>query len=198
MNRTCPRILASAVFLMVAAVMTAAETNAPSVTVQAGLIENGDFEATNDLSGWSLIAEENGQGEIARDDVSPLDDKKPHSLRVTVQSVGNRCGVMNSGSEGMKFENGTWYDFTFQARTENNKHFGLVVSLESADGKKVCARATIPEVGGGWKQYTLALHTRQSEPNGRLVITMFEPGTIWLDAVSLTPRKTSDQATDTN
>lgn len=197
MNRAQPCILASAAFL-VAAIGAAtvspavAETNVPSVTVQGELIKNGDIEATNDLSGWSLIAENGGQGEIACDSATPPDGTNSHSLRLTVKSVGSRCGVVNSGSEGMKIEAGVWYDFNFHARTETNKHFGLVVSLESADGRKVCARATIPEVGGEWKQYTLALHARQSDPKGRLVVAMFETGTIWLDAVSLTPRKTSD------
>lgn len=197
MNRTCPRFFASALFLAAAVEaailpVASAETNAPPVTIQAGLVENGDFEATNDLSGWSLAAEGGGQGDVARDSATPSGESNSHSLRLTVKRVGSRCGVVNNGSEGMKFEAGVWYDFNFHARTETNKHFGLVVSLESADGRKVCARATIPEVGGEWKQYTLALHARQSDPKGRLVVAMFETGTIWLDAVSLTPRKTSD------
>lgn len=197
MTRTRFRILASALFLAAAVEaailpVASAETNASPAAIQAGLVENGDFEATSDLSGWSLVAEGDGQGEIARDSATPLDERKPHSLRLTVKSIGGRCGVMNSGPHGMRIEDGTWYDFTFHARTETNKHFGLVVSLESADGRKVYARATIPEIGGEWKKYTLALHARQSEPNGRLVIAAFEPGTIWLDAVSLSPRKSSD------
>jgi len=50
--------------------------------------------------------------------------------------------------------------------------------------------ATIPEVGGPWKKYSLPLHARAANPNARLVITMDEPGDIWFDTVSLFPRKT--------
>lgn len=145
---------------------------------------------TNDLRGWSLLTEGGAEGEIALESAELLSDRHPHSLRLTVTKRGKRCGVVNDGSGGMDFQAGKWYDLTFYARTESNRHFGLIVSLESEDGRNVCERATLPEVGGPWKKYTLALHARQSEPKGRLVIALSDPGTIWLDEVSLIPRET--------
>lgn len=156
----------------------------------AEMVENPDFEADK-LAGWSLVSESGKAGEMVLDTESPFDANNPHSLRITVENDGDRCSVKNSGTSKMKFDTGTWYDLTFCARTENNKHFGLVVSLEGADGQRVCGRATIPEVGGGWSKYTLAIHARQSAAKGQLVITVFEPGTIWLDSVSLCPRESS-------
>lgn len=145
---------------------------------------------TNDLPGWSQVEDGGAEGQIALDSSSPLNDRNPHSLRITVTKRGARCGVANSGFWGMNFQAGQWYDLTFYARTERNRHFGLIVSLESIDGKEVCERETLPEVGGRWRKYTLSLHARQSDPKGRLVITLSDPGTIWLDVVSLFPRHT--------
>lgn len=157
----------------------------------AELVENPDFEADH-LAGWSLVSESSTDGKMGLDCAVPFDTNNPHSLRITVGNVGGRCGVKNTGTPKMRFEPGAWYDLTFCARTETNKHFGLVVSLESENGQKVCGRATIPEVGGDWSKYTLAIHAHQFTPKGRLVIALFEPGTIWLDFVSLSPRKKSD------
>ena len=159
-------------------------------THAAELVENPDFEVDR-LVGWSLVPERSTGGEMVLDTALPYDESNPHSLRITVKAPGGRCTVRNAGTSEMKFDSGRWYDLTFYARTDNNRHFGLVVSLESEDGQKVCGRATVPEVGGGWAKYTLALHTHQSAPKGRLVISVFDPGTIWLDFVSLSPRETS-------
>ena len=86
---------------------------------------------------------------------------------------------------------GQWYDLSFYASTEapKNQHFALTVSLESADGKVVGARATLPEVGGPWTKSHLALHARQSASKWRMVITLAETGTIRLNGMTLVPRK---------
>ena len=164
------------------------------------LIQNGDFEqtlsSTNDLPAWTLVTAGNAEGELARESTAPLDEHTPHSLRLTVRSPGNGFGVANSNARGMNVAAGEWYDLSFYARTETNAHFALTVSLESRTDGKVCARATIPEVGGTWKQYVLPLHARQSATNARTVIVMVDPGTIWFDNVSLVPRKEAARATN--
>jgi alpha-N-arabinofuranosidase len=159
----------------------------------------------SELPGWSFLAEGAAGGSMTLDASHPLNDRNPRSLKLVVSKTGTRCGVANSGFWGMNIQAGEWYDATFYARTEGNKGVGLVFSLESAVGDKVCARATIPEIGRGefggpqppgsggpgqWRKYTLGLHANASDPKCRLVITPIEPVTMWLDVVSLFPRKT--------
>lgn len=159
----------------------------------------------DDLPGWSFVAEGGADGSMHIDANNPLNDRNPHSLRLVVAKTGTRCGVANSGYWGINVQAGEWYDATFYARTEGNKGVGLVFSLENAAGDKVCARATIPEIGRGefgppqpsaangpsqWRKYTLGLHANASDPRCRLVIAPIEPATMWLDVVSLFPRKT--------
>lgn len=143
------------------------------------------------LSGWSLLSEGEAKGSIRRDRTSPRDETTPHSLRLTVTRPDSRCGIAYDPGSGFDIKAGQWYDLSFFARTEKrdiDRGYGLTVSLERQDGRIICARTTIPEVGGDWTQYTLALDAYQSHSNARLVITMSEPGTIWLDNVALTAR----------
>ncbi|HOB32659.1 MAG TPA: hypothetical protein PKH32_07260 [Verrucomicrobiota bacterium] len=158
------------------------------------LVFNGDFELAEARGskprGWTFLAENGSAGDIERVNENPADEANPHSLRLNVTTHKGRVGVANSGRRGMNIREDQWYDLTFSARTvPTNKTFGLVVSLESPDGKVVCARATIPEVSGVWREYRLPLHTRLSHPAARMIIAMPEAGTIWLDRVSLIPRR---------
>ena len=114
-----------------------------------------------------------------------------NALLLTVGKVGDQCGVLFVRSSGV--EANQWYDLTFRARTEkrdNDRGYGLTVSLQSPDGKHVCARTTLPEVGGEWRDYTVALHSRLAHPAGTLSITLSEPGTIWFDEIELRQRQT--------
>jgi hypothetical protein len=167
----------------------------------ADFMRNGDFEqwdgnsvrpggaGTAGPQGWALIAQGGSAGEIARVSDNPVSERNPHSMRLNVTAHKGRVGVVNSGSRGVNVREGEWYDLAFHARTEpTTKTFGLVVSLESPDGQIVCARATIPEVGGRWREYKLPLQARQSHPAARVVIAMPETGTIWFDQVTLFPR----------
>ncbi len=152
---------------------------------------------TNDLPGWSFISEGGAEGSMAQDSADPLNEKNPHSLRLSVTNLGTRCGVSNFGDRGINVQAGQWYDASFYARKAVGRGVGLVFSLESTNGKVVCARATIPEVGArDWRQYTLALHAYGSDPHCRLVITPIEPCTIWLASVSFFPRESIKERPD--
>jgi hypothetical protein len=166
-----------------------ASTNTP--TQVALPLLNEDFESTNGLPGWRFLTASSSHADLKRDAGGPLSEKGPHSLRLNVTNAAGRCVVVSTES-ALKLDAGTWYDVTFSARSEpTNRGFGLVVSLETADGQKICGRATIPEIGGQWKQHTLAIPAGHSTSRGRLSIALFEVGTVWLDDVSLSPRKAS-------
>ncbi len=166
---------------------------ASAQTTNVELVQNGNLQAAVNgeitLPGWSIVAERGSESVIALETTHPLNDGTTNSLRLTVKKSTGRAGVANSGAKGMTFKEGAWYDLTFYARTEANKHFGLPVSLESRDGRNICAWVTIPEVGGAWRKYTLALQARKSIRGGRMVIGMPDTGTIWLTAVSLVRRE---------
>jgi len=160
----------------------------------------------NDLPGWSFLAEGPAKGSMTLDAAQPLNDRNPHSLKLTVTKMGDRCGIVNSGYWGMNIEKGQWYDISFYAHADDNRSVGLVFSFESDDGK-VCSRATIPEIGRGrrrgrrrnnadanqaspWRKYQLSMQAQASDPECRLIITPIEPVTMWFDVISVFPRET--------
>ena len=144
----------------------------------------------NALHGWKLVARGEARGSIAQDSGSPLNDRNPHSLRLTVRAAGHHVGITNGGFWGMNFQAGKGYDLTFFARTENGDTFGLTAALESASGREAYAAAAIKDVGGGWKRYGCSLQATDSDPQGRLTLVVDGEGTIWFDVVSLFPRDT--------
>jgi alpha-L-arabinofuranosidase len=144
----------------------------------------------NALHGWKLITRGTARGTIAQESASPLNNRNPHSLRLTARDAGTRIGVSNAGFWGMNLQSGEFYELTLFARTENSDTFDLTATLESASGRESYATAVIEDVGGGWKRYGCSLQANDSDPQGRLTLTIDCPGTIWLDIVSLFPRDT--------
>lgn len=166
-------------------------------TQHAEMIANGDFEAPVQgavIPNWTEVREGPAEGTISLDAGADAHGAASHGLKMAVTKVGDRLGEAATGPE-MSLREGQWYDGTFMAQTvgataaaQGAPHIGLVFSLESADGKRVLARATIPEIGGPWKTYNFALQSRGTEEHARLVIWLIEPCTMWLDNVSMTPR----------
>ncbi|MBN2588996.1 MAG: carbohydrate binding domain-containing protein [Sedimentisphaerales bacterium] len=186
--------------------------------LSAELVQNRDFEATNLPDGWtqedtdiytakgrhynqwwdtdnptlawSLVADGDAEGSISLEKENPLNERNPHSIKLTATKIGKRIGVSNSGFWGMNIQQGEAYDLSFYARTEGSRTTTLNVSLENEDGSSVAASGKVENVGGAWKEYKLALTANSTNSKARLVISQVTEGTIWLDVVSLYPRKT--------
>ena len=157
----------------------------------------------NLATGWTLLQEGQAIGTIEQDAKHPT-NTSPHLLRIAVTKTADpgqgRAGAINETL--FPVNEGDWCDVTFSAVTERAS-IGLVFSLENSDGK-VLARTTLPEIGGPrrgrgrggpstapatWTHYLVSLHLRASDPKAHLVITPIEPTNIWLDGLTLTPRK---------
>ncbi len=205
------------VWLVLALGTQASELPPPTTTTDVTstsleMVQNGDLEAPlteseaqGDTPGWSLLTLGDAEGSMKLDDTQPLEDSNPHSLKLTVTRMGDRCGIVNSGLGGMAITKGQWYDITFYAHATDNRSVGLVFSFESEDGT-VCARATLPEVGRGrrpqwgqppaedenpWKQYRLSVPGWASASDCRMIVTPIEPVTMWFDKVSVLARQTN-------
>ena len=150
----------------------------------------------NELWGWQFVADGGARGSIRLDDRAPLNDRNPHSLRLTVREPGARAGVANGGFWGMNFVAGRWYDLTFQARTDGAERFDITVALESANGRERYASAVVCGVGGAWKEYHVSLQAQAGDRCGRLSLSVNRAGTVWFDVVSLFPRDTFQNRTN--
>jgi hypothetical protein len=163
-----------------------------AVAIFALAMEAGLAQSNNPAS-WKTLAEGGAEVELVPDSTPPLPEgRDTNSLRLTVKQTGQRCGIARVDMGRMTLEPGQWYDLSFNARTDTPKTFALTVSLESPDGKQVCARTTLPEVGGAdWAHFSVALHVRQPASNCRMVIALADTGTLWLNDISVVLRKTS-------
>jgi hypothetical protein len=146
----------------------------------------------NNPASWKTLAEGGAEVELVPDPAPPVPDgQNTNSLRLTVKQTGERFGIVCADMGEMKLEPGQWYDLSFNARTDTRKTFALTVSLESPDGKKVFARTTLPEVGGDqWGHFSVALNVRQPASKCRMVIALADTGTLWLNDISVSLRKT--------
>jgi len=141
---------------------------------------------------WSVLLEGEAEGSVEKGGDSNLAKAKSDSVRFTVKAPGRRCGIVSVAGTNVTVHSGRWYDVTFQAgseKRENNRGYGLTFSFENLDSGKVCARTTLPEVGGEWAQYSVALFAHHSDSKARVTITLSEPGTIWLDDIVVSARK---------
>jgi alpha-L-arabinofuranosidase len=97
---------------------------------------------------------------------------------------------------GLAIESGKTYQLSLYARAEGIRSDGLhgiaeglTASLETQQGD-ILAEEKISSLGSEWKRYELTLIPRKSETNARLVLAVTQPGTLWLDMVSLFPSDT--------
>lgn len=161
-------------------------------------LENGEVITQNgwryrwkpatDLHGWSVVSEGGAEVNIVLDKINPLNLQSPHSMRVRIKNPGSRAGFANEGYWGMSVVKDERYLLTFYARSENKA--AVSISLESADGGKTYAAATLRSVGGGWKQYRCTLTAKDTDPKARLAFTFDKPITMWFDVVSMFPEDT--------
>ncbi len=154
----------------------------------AELIRNRSFEDSDKPEAWKLVAAGDAKGEISIDTSRPLNAASPRSLKLVVRGEGS-VGVANEGFWGIAVKQGARYDLSLYARSEGIRG-PLAVRLESADGKTVYARGQTGGLGGDWKQYRLSLTAEGTDPHARLLIAADQPGTLWLDVVSLFPQAT--------
>ncbi len=170
----------------------------------------------NDALGWSLLTSGNAQGTVSLDKSQPLNANNPTSLRLNVTAGGGRVGIANDGfrgtpeepaarreparlaawhanfdkaqNGGLNVEKGQIYDFSLYARALKGAT-PLTVTLESQNGQ-VLAAGTIKSVTEEWKKFEISLTSSATDPKARLVVAATQPGTVWLDMISLFPRQT--------
>ena len=153
----------------------------------AELVRNRSFEDSDKPEAWKSTAAGGAKAEIAIDTSRPLNPASPRSLRLTAEGQG-MAGVTNEGFWGIAVKQGAEYELSLYARGDGIS--SLSVKLQSADGKTDYAQGKIDGLTAEWKQHKVALASTATDPQARLLIAAGEPGTVWLDVVSLFPKDT--------
>jgi len=164
----------------------------------AELIRNRAFkDDAKEPANWSVVANAPADATIALDSTNPLNDKLPVSLRLTVSQAtkDHSAGVANSGYWGIPVYPKTQYRASLWTRADAGFSGPLTVSIVSDDGATVFASAKIPGLTSDWKKFEVTLKTGKVAPTAqaRFVVTVDQPGTVWLNLVSLFPPTWNDR-----
>lgn len=158
------------------------------------LPEAGKTEAAKEVEvpGWKLVTAKPGAAQWAIDGTHPLNENRPHSLRLDVADPSPQTGIYNEGwcknITGISVTQGSDYLFSCYARAETTGA-GLTVSLQTPEGKSLSTQA-ISGLTGEWKKYELTLTPSESLAGARLFISPTAAGAYTLNMVSLFPKET--------
>ena len=160
--------------------------------IYAEMVSNRNFEAPALTAGWPLITTGSATGTLSADSSMPLSASNLYSAKVTFSSGSGSVGLANSGYWGMRFQAGQTYNLGFYARGSSGFSGAINASLQNANGSQTYAQGTITGLTTNWQYFPLALVPSGSDTAGRLVMVISQPGTVWLDVVSLFPQQTFD------
>jgi alpha-N-arabinofuranosidase len=158
----------------------------------AELIQNRAFldNATTPVH-WSVMNDTGTGATIALDPTNSFNDKLTTSLRLTVTKATKNqpAGVANSGYWGIPVQPNTRYRATLLARSEAGFTGPVTISIVGDDGRVVYATGKFTGLTTDWKKFELSLKTGRVDPTTKahFVITLDQPGTVWLGMVSLFP-----------
>jgi alpha-L-arabinofuranosidase len=152
------------------------------------------WNVTSETPAWTLDTPGNARASMRLVDTQPLTDATPHSLEVTVEDLGERIGgrvaVLNEGYWGINVVKGEEYDISFYARTDGQFAGPMQAVLESADRTPLGRTNIVRNPTTTWTRFGTTLVATGSDPKARLAINLGSTGRVWIDFVSVFPKKT--------
>jgi alpha-L-arabinofuranosidase len=147
--------------------------------------------ATNGVPFWSLVQSGDAKGTMNLETSGGITRQSAYCLRLDIERpTGGRVGVANDGFFGIGVRKGDDYTLSLYARARDDFKGPLTVRLEDASGAACSSEAAIKDFSRDWKPFKATLSATKAETKARLVITAGSAGTVWLDFVSLFPKKT--------
>ncbi len=157
----------------------------------AELVRNRTFHDGWDLPGWSLVQKGNSVAHMQPDRSTGPSASLPMSLRIKIDKAdaANQAGVQNAGFWGFPVRPRTTYHGSFYAKAMDASIGPLMVTLMNDNTGAPLATATVPSLTSEWQRYTVTLTTAnlQTSAANHLLLTLQNPGTLWVDLVSLFP-----------
>ena len=150
------------------------------------LVRNRSFEDSDRLENWKFLDTANHGGKATIDESNPLNPFNRRSLRVQADGAFT---LENEGYWGMNIVGGEHYTFKVAARATGGFTGPLAIKILSSNGS-VISEGSIPRLTDGWKYHTVDLTATGSDAKAKLQISGAGKGALFLDMVSLTPKKT--------
>lgn len=153
--------------------------------IYAELVRNRSFEDAEKPEHWKLLPDDGADAAMEIDSATPLNPLNRRSLRLQVRGAG-RAALVNEGYWGIPLQSGAQYGLRFEARATTNFVGLITVELQDPAGN-VCASRAFNDVTPSWKSFAGTLTSDTTIPEGRLVLRVNGPATVWFDMVSLFP-----------
>jgi alpha-L-arabinofuranosidase len=164
--------------------------------IYAEMVRNRNFEEPGNTSYWQLVTTGTATGTMNADSSLPLSSSNLNSLQLTFASGAGTVGAANNGWWGINFQAGQTYDLTLYARCSAGFNGSLIASMQRTNPTVVYAQGTITGLTTNWQSFSLSLAPIGSSTSGTLVLAISQPGTVWLDVVSLFPHQTFHNRTN--
>jgi alpha-L-arabinofuranosidase len=157
------------------------------------MVRNRSFEDADSIENWKFLsADGKSTASVRLANVQarpPLPPLNPFNRKFLLINANGPFHLKNEGYWGMNIVQGSSYSFKMAASAVDNFKGSIKVRLIGTTGIEL-AKAEIPEIGTGWKYYSLNLTAALSDPKAKLEITGEGIGSLCLDMVSLLPSQT--------
>jgi alpha-L-arabinofuranosidase len=164
--------------------------------IYAEMVRNRAFYNPTSALFWTLVTQGTAAGTMSVDPTMPLNTNVPNSLKLTMTSGTGSIGAGNAGFWGMALQAGATYDLNFYACGSNGFAGPVSARLESSDGSVLYAQTSFSGLTASWQHFVAPLVASGTDTNARIVLSIAQPGAVWLDEVSLFPRATFHSRTN--
>ena len=153
-------------------------------------VRNRSFEDSERPDNWNFKEYGSARGDISIDTSRPFTpfNRRSLKLRITQADDGN-VGLINQGYWGISAVQGEEYNFSVAARCADGFGGNLKVEIQGNSGQTL-ASGEIKGINNNWATYSLTLKPSSTDHKSSLIIRASQRGTVWLDMVSLIPKKT--------
>jgi alpha-L-arabinofuranosidase len=139
---------------------------------------------------WQKVERGGGACDVRIERTVPLNRNNPNYVALYIEKPGTGVGIANLGYDGIRVDQGETYDVSLHAaRLGGRQDMSLIVALESKDGQ-VYGSFTMKSLKEDWQHYVGAIKVQNNDDQARLTVTTTGKGKLYLDMVSLFPRKT--------
>jgi alpha-N-arabinofuranosidase len=140
---------------------------------------------------WSLVQQGMAKATMSIDTATGPSTAIPASLKLEVASASpeNKAGLENEGYWGIPLRPQTTYQASFYAKSTLADGSVTVTLLDDDTGKPIVEQ-TVQHVGTAWQRYSVTLETPAgltASSRNHLVLSVSQPGTLWVNLVSLFP-----------
>jgi alpha-N-arabinofuranosidase len=140
---------------------------------------------------WLVVQKGDSLAKIELDKATGPSTALTKSLKLTVSkaAASSPAGVENDGFWGYPVRARTSFKGSFYAKADDAAVGPVTVSLVDNNTGKASATATVPALTTEWKKYDFLLKTGEvaTSSTNHLLITVANPGSVWLDLVSVFP-----------